>query len=132
MSTLSGEVTLLLSFLLPSHLKSTLIRICSPRSKRRPNLWKSCIVQESIQRVIKVVSLCKNGRKIWQCALYLNDDFKVIFINFLSGPGRSKLTTSLINVSLKFPTLISEICQYFLLKKCEKLLQCKIYQCIWL
>ena len=37
-------------------------------------------------------------------------------------PGCSKLTTSLVNVSLKFQTLISEICQYFLLKKCEKLL----------
>ena len=34
-----------------------------------------------------------------------------------SGPGCSKLTTSLVNVSLKFQTLISEICQYFLLKK---------------
>ena len=42
-----------------------------------------------------------------------------------SGPGCSKLTTSLVNVSLKFQTLISEICHYFLLKKCEKLLQCK-------
>ena len=42
-----------------------------------------------------------------------------------SGPGCSKLTTSLVNVSLKFQTLISQICQYFLLKKCEKLLQCK-------
>ena len=31
---------------------------------------------------------------------------------------------SLVNVSLKFQTLISEIRQYFLLKKCEKLLQC--------
>ena len=57
-----------------------------------------------------------------------------------SGPGCSKLTTSLVNVSLKFQTLISEICQYFLLKKCEKLLHCKSfshffikkYQCIWL
>ena len=39
------------------------------------------------------------------------------------GPGCSKLTMSLVNVSLKFQTLISEICQYFLLKKCEKLLQ---------
>ena len=29
----------------------------------------------------------------------------------------NNLTTSLINVSLKFQTLISEICQYFLLKK---------------
>ena len=56
------------------------------------------------------------------------------------GPGCSKLTTSLVNVSLKFQTLISEICHYFLLKKCEKLLQCKSFshflnkkfQCIWL
>ena len=57
-----------------------------------------------------------------------------------SGLGCSKLTTSLVNVSLKFQTLISRICQYFLLKKCEKLLQCKSFshffnkkfQCIWL
>ena len=44
-----------------------------------------------------------------------------------SGPGCSKLTTPLVNVSLKFQTLISQICQYFLLKKCEKLLQCKSF-----
>ena len=43
-----------------------------------------------------------------------------------SGPGCSKLTTSLVNVSLKFPTLISNTCQYFLLKKCEKLFSTKI------
>ena len=57
----------------------------------------------------------------------------------ISGPGCSKLTTSLVNVSLNFQKLISQICQYFLLKKCEKLLQCKSfshffkkkYQCIW-
>ena len=41
-----------------------------------------------------------------------------------SGPSCSKLTTSLVNVLLKFQTLISSIRQYFLLKKCEKLLQC--------
>ena len=29
------------------------------------------------------------------------------------GPGCSKLTTLLVNVSLKFQMLISEICQYF-------------------
>ena len=40
-----------------------------------------------------------------------------------SWHGCSKLTTSLVNVSLKFQTLISEICHYFVLKKCEKLLQ---------
>ena len=38
------------------------------------------------------------------------------------GLSCSKLTISLVNVSLKFQTLISQICgcQYFLLKKCEK------------
>ena len=30
-----------------------------------------------------------------------------------AGPSCSKLTTSLVNVSLKFQTLISEISQYF-------------------
>ena len=44
-----------------------------------------------------------------------------------SGPGCSKLTTSLVNVSLKFQTLISTICQYSLFKKCEKLLHCKSF-----
>ena len=39
-------------------------------------------------------------------------------------PGCSKLTTSLVNVWLKFQMLISQICQYFLLKKYEKLLHC--------
>ena len=56
------------------------------------------------------------------------------------GPGCSKLTTSLVNVSLNFQKLFSQICQYFLLKNCEKLLQCKSFshffnknfQCVWL
>ena len=56
-----------------------------------------------------------------------------------SGPGCSNLTTSLVTVSLNFQRLISQIHQYFLLKKCEKLLQCKSfshffnkkYHCIW-
>ena len=38
------------------------------------------------------------------------------------GPGSSELTTLVVNISLKFQTLISQLCQYFLLKKCEKLL----------
>ena len=45
-----------------------------------------------------------------------------------SGPSCSKLTTSLVNVSLKFQMFeISHICQYFLSKKIEKLLQCKSF-----
>ena len=38
---------------------------------------------------------------------------------YTSGPGCSKLTTSLVNETLKFQTLISQICQYILLKKWE-------------
>ena len=57
-----------------------------------------------------------------------------------SGTRCSKQITSLVNVSLKFQMSTSDICQYFLLKKCEKLLHCKSfsdffnkkYQCIWL
>ena len=41
------------------------------------------------------------------------------------GPGCSKLKTLLVNVLLKFQTLISQICQYFLLKKCEKFCSAK-------
>ena len=44
-----------------------------------------------------------------------------------TGNGCSKLTTSLVNETLKFQLLISQICQYFLLKKSEKLLQCKSF-----
>ena len=41
-----------------------------------------------------------------------------------TGPSCSKLTTSLVNDSLKFQTLILQIHCYFLLKKCENPLQC--------
>ena len=51
---------------------------------------------------------------------------KISVLDWCTGPGCSKLTTSLVNVSLKFQTLISQKCQYFLLKKCEKLLQTRI------
>ena len=64
---------------------------------------------------------------------------KVYFLKFWAR-FYSKLTMSLVNVLLKFQTLISQIRQYFLLKKCEKLLHCKSishfcnkkFQCIWL
>ena len=38
------------------------------------------------------------------------------------GPGCSKPTASLVNVSLKFQMLKSELRHYYLSKKCEKLL----------
>ena len=34
-------------------------------------------------------------------------------LNCTTGPGCSKLTTSLVNETSKFQTLISQICQYF-------------------
>ena len=43
------------------------------------------------------------------------------------GPGCSKLTTSLVNVSLKFQTLISEIRQYFLLKNMRSFCDAKAF-----
>ena len=60
--------------------------------------------------------------------MYCNYYSSITTTEYKSGPGCSKLTMSLVNVSLKFQMLISEIWQYFLLKKCEKLLQqCKSF-----
>ena len=58
-------------------------------------------------------SLIQSEISEYQAALPFRSDLQ-------SGPGCSKLTTSLVNVSLKFQMLISQICQYFLLRKCEK------------
>ena len=54
---------------------------------------------------------------------------KTILLAIIAGPSCSKLTTSLVNISLQFQTLhvISEIIKYFLLKTYEKLLQCKSF-----
>ena len=52
-------------------------------------------------------------------------NFVAVIIVYLSGPSCSKLTTSLVNVSLKFQKLILQIHCYFLLKKCENPLHCK-------
>ena len=51
------------------------------------------------------------------------------------GPSCSKLTMSLVHVSLKFQMYISNIGQYFLSRKCEKSFSnffSKKYQCTWL
>ena len=57
--------------------------------------------------------------------MYLYYSLKLIesFLKTVSHPGTgcSKLMTSLVNVSSKFQTSISQICQYFF-EKCEKLL----------
>ena len=46
-----------------------------------------------------------------------SQSYNIYQIFFISGSGCSKLTTSLVKVSLKFQTLISKIHPYFLLKK---------------
>ena len=72
--------------------------------------------------------VAEHGKQCMPCSAYFS---KTLLIETLStetpGRGCSKLTMSLVNVSLKFQTLISEKCQNFLLKKCEKLLQCKSF-----
>ena len=50
-------------------------------------------------------------------------------IRYHTGPGRSKLTMSLVNVSIKIQTLISEKCHA--LQKLLTFFQ-RNYQCIWL
>ena len=65
----------------------------------------------------QVLFSLKNNEKI----------FKTVFCSS-PGPGCSKLTTSLVYVSLKFQILISQICQYFLLN----IFFDEKYQCIWL
>ena len=59
------------------------------------------------------------------CISLQNDLFK---IDAHSWAWLSKLMTSLVNNSLKFQRLISQIRQYFLLEKCEKLLQISFFQ----
>ena len=51
----------------------------------------------------------------------LIQSIRVQRLTFTPEPDCSKLTMSLVKVLLNFQTLISQIHQYFLLKKCEKL-----------
>ena len=69
---------------------------------------------------MRVYNACFS-REIWKIIPKLS----LILLIWSPGPGCSKLMMPLVNVSLKFQMLISEICQYFLLKTCEKLLHCK-------
>ena len=78
------------------------------------------------ERIVKHVKIC------------LFQELSRVQMFKTTAPGCSKLRMLLVNISLKFQMLISNTCQYFLLKKCEKLLHCKSfshffnkkYQCI--
>ena len=58
-------------------------------------------------------------RLIWACVVLLTEsmDTVVHVIRECPGPNCSKLTTSLINNSLKFTLSDTQICRNFLLKK---------------
>ena len=64
----------------------------------------------------------KNRRFTYQTAM---QGLQQNIYPYNTGAGCSKLTMSLVNVSLKFKTLILQIHCYFLLEKFENLLQCK-------
>ena len=79
---------------------------------------------------LKANTFCKVKTDISQREAMIHNDIRI------SGRGCSQLMTWLVNMLLKFQT-ISQICQYFLLKKCVKLLSFffffnKKFQCIWL
>ena len=63
--------------------------------------------------------MLKSGYVLCICVV---SPFKDISLQYQSGPGCSKLTILLVNILLKFQMLTSEICQYFWLKICVKLL----------
>ena len=65
--------------------------------------------------------MCVSGYMEFQ----ISDSRYFLFKIYTSGSGCSKLMMSLVNVSLKFQTCLSEIHNYFFVEKCEKLLHCK-------
>ena len=90
---------------------------------------ESIYTEHSSQGSVTIRANCTILRNIYLSEIIYFSNFDRIAIKTdamlmaTSGPGCSKQTTSLVNVSLKFQTLISEKCQNFLLKKCEKLVQ---------
>ena len=81
-----------------------------PSTPHQKGLLVLSIVKQQVLHCLHPCPLEPNyGQSIFSC-LRLN----------LPGPGCSKLTTLLVNISFSFQKLISQICQYFLLKKCEK------------
>ena len=62
---------------------------------------------------------CHENVSVWRILCKINSARLYIILRICSGPGCSKLTTSLVNVSLKFQTLISEIIQHFCWKMWE-------------
>ena len=87
------------------------------------NFWNLIASSEDQNWTIRLSSVNPLARNN-TCTYWI---VRLLTLKCQSGPHCSKLTTSLVNVSLKFQKLISQIHQYFLLKKCEKLLQCKSF-----
>ena len=120
--------------------KSHVCMTCYKAFKNKPQLTQHELVHNGIRK-----HTCSYCEKSFKQLCHLNQHIrthtgKCQWCHYKSGPGRSKLTTSLVNVSLKFQTLIFQIPQHFLLKKCVKLLHCKSCShffstkniCIWL
>ena len=67
----------------------------------------------------------KAGKYINSVQRAINENTVVELANSVNlGPVYFKLTKLSVNVPLKFQMLVSQICQYFLLKNIEKLLHC--------
>ena len=84
------------------------LKLKKPKNDKKVKWTTETVDNENMN---KKKSKCKIIRKTHLCNI--------------QGPVVQNLTTSLVNVSLKFQTLILQIHCYFLLKKCENPLRCK-------
>ena len=85
--------------------------------------------QQRLRSACKVLQLNKNHPCLYDkdqsCFTVCHNSMLLLILK--PAAGCSKLTTLLVNISLKFQMLIWEIHQYFMLKTCEELLQCKSF-----
>ena len=117
----------------PTENKLTSVYACCHEETRNRKVNGNVTVNNTRKYVVFSVSSSSysKGREFPACKLVVGLVYvirvprsKVSFgYTCRSGASCSKLTTSLVNVSLKFQMLISQIHLYFLLKKCVKLLQ---------
>ena len=73
------------------------------------------MLSDTVRNVVCYISECF---LLW-CLKNRHNFIDPLSLNKKSGPSCSKLTTSLVNDSLKFTSSDTQICWIFLLKKCE-------------
>ena len=96
-------------YILPNHM---LLQICGILPREKQGILACCnpippLVRQYLNEIHAVIV------KARESPLHKVSDIPIFLQNTLSGPGCSKLTTLLVNISLNFQKLISLLCQYF-------------------